>query len=55
MPEPGWLARQLDLVREESAKLPSWMQYSPKQENKPAAPKGKAQATGKKPQAKKRG
>lgn len=55
MPEAGWLARQIDKVREESAKLPSWMQYSPRQEEKPTAPKSKSPVKATGSQAKKRG
>lgn len=55
MPEAGWLARQLDKVREESEKLPSWMQYSqkPAKQLPTSKPKPPAKATGF--QAKKRG
>jgi uncharacterized protein YbaA (DUF1428 family) len=55
MPESGWLARQLDRVREESEKLPSWMQYAPKQEKDAAASKSKSATKAGKSQAKKRG
>jgi hypothetical protein len=41
MPEVGWLARQLENVRKESEKLPSWRQYAPKPEERPAASKPK--------------
>jgi hypothetical protein len=55
VPEPGWLARQLENVREESAKLPFWMQYPPKQEQPPTTSKSKSSAKTTVAQAKKRG
>jgi len=55
VPESGWLARQIDRVREESAKLPSWMQYLPKEAQPPPASKSKPPVKSTGSEARKRG